>query len=221
MTIKKPSNDDISRFSKHKGIIQPDESELKKFSGLTVTTTTSGTIPVRRDLLVLPVDEPKKNVGWSFIEYSGESGPITIEKMPQKIGTEKIDAYRGDHGVEYQKPTKSAWTTIKVLQFLYGRKCDDLILSYIHALRPSAIRITSGYVTCDAMTWRVTVFVDSKNKVKSIEQEVEVATCEPFENGYQLDKFLKYGKFFRMPKGGVVMWNPKAIAIARKKGPKK
>jgi hypothetical protein len=223
MTIKKPSNDDISRFSKHKGVIKPDEAELKKFGTCVNTTiTTSRTIPVRQDLLVIPAESPKKDIGWSFIECSSEAGPITVEKMPQKIGTEKINVYRSNHGVEYQKPTNRAWTSIKVLQFLYGRQCNDLILSYIHALRPSAIRVVNQNecITCDAITWRVTVFVDSKNKVKSIEQEVEVASCEPFENGYQLDKFLKYGKFFRMPKGGVVMWNPKAIARV-KKGDKK
>jgi hypothetical protein len=211
MTIKKPSNDDISRFSKHKGLIKPDEAELKKFgtsSLATCTTTTSGTIPVRQDLLVIPDKEPKS---WTILQCGDDPGPITVEKMPQKIGTEKIDAYQSEHRVEYQRPTNTSYTSIKVLQFLYGRKCDNLILSYIHALRPSAIRVTSGYVTCDSVTWRVTVFVDSKNKVKSIEQEVEVALCEPFENGYQLDNYVKHGKFFRMPKGGVAMYNARAI----------
>jgi hypothetical protein len=217
MTIKKPSNDDISRFSKHKGIIKPDDAELKKFGACSLTTctmTTSGAIPVRQDLLVIPTKD--KDFGWTVLECSSEAGPITVEKMPQKIGKEKIDAYRSDHGVEYQKPVNRAYTSINVLQFLYGRQCDDVVLSYIHALRPSAIRVTSGYITCDSITWRVTVYVDSKNKVKSIEQEVEVGPCEPFENGYQLDKFLKYGKFFRMPKGGVALYNPKAVRCVKR-----
>ena len=62
--------------------------------------------------------------------------------------------------------------TISVLPFLTGRVLDEISLGWLTSLRPSSIRITDGLVNCDSQLWRVTVILDSAQKIKSITQEV-------------------------------------------------
>lgn len=84
------------------------------------------------------------------------------------------------------------YTSIKMLEFLNGRPWDDIALAYVHALRPYAIRVVNGAETCDAVTWRVTVYVDAANVITGIRQEVEVWLPEGVENGYDLGKRIKF-----------------------------
>lgn len=95
--------------------------------------------------------------------------------------------YRGI-GVKYE-PKKIDWTScdiIPVLQFLWGHKVDEVAMAYVHALRPSHIRISDGMIKCDAQIWRITIYVEKSDRIRKIEQEVEVALPHGIENGYEL-----------------------------------
>ncbi len=85
------------------------------------------------------------------------------------------------------------WTVIEVLSFLWGRKLDEVVMAYVHALRPSYVRITNGGMTLDARTWRVTIVVDDKNFVKRITQEVSVTLPTGVAHGEALGQALQHG----------------------------
>lgn len=71
---------------------------------------------------------------------------------------------------------------IRVLPQLNGKPWDDVALGLIHSLRPSHIRVTDRGTQCDGQTWRVTVFLDPKDKtIRYIQHEVEIG-C-PSEEG--------------------------------------
>lgn len=90
-------------------------------------------------------------------------------------GKTDVEKYRGRHSKPYASSDVSiGYTVIPVLAFLWGLPLSDLVLSYLHGLRPSAIRVTGGEVTADAMPWRVTVYVDKHDVVTDIKQEVMV-----------------------------------------------
>lgn len=89
--------------------------------------------------------------------------------------------YDGGKTIDYTPPEDCCgWTTMPVLEFLWGKEWNNMALNYIHALRPSAIRTSFGETTADAHSWRVTVFLKPKEKksgnyiISTIEQEVEV-----------------------------------------------
>ncbi len=85
-------------------------------------------------------------------------------------------------------PSKcTGYTSINVLGFLKGLPLDNLALSYLHALRPSRVRVTHGETTTDACCWRVTVYLDKEDRIDHIEQEVEVG----FYSGYTIDNELR------------------------------
>lgn len=87
--------------------------------------------------------------------------------------------------------TATSWTTIPVLEFLWGLPYDEIARAYIHALRPSEVRvIDDGYEKSNAVTWRVTVKIEF-GVITEIEQEVEVALASGIAtNGYELDVAL-------------------------------
>lgn len=79
------------------------------------------------------------------------------------------------------------YTVIPVLEFLAGRRLDDVAGAYISALRPSSVRITTGEIKLDARPWRVTIYVNPTEEfIVGIEQEVEVLLGEGIENGDEL-----------------------------------
>ena len=79
------------------------------------------------------------------------------------------------------------YTSIDVLQFLCGLPLDDLAYAYIHALRPSEVRVSTGMLKSDAWPWRVTVMTDDAGTITGVSQEVEVDLGERFQHGYALD----------------------------------
>lgn len=94
----------------------------------------------------------------------------------------------------YEEPQSRAWTTIEVLSFLVGLKWNDLALQYCHALRPSAIRVSTGEIHCTSRNWRITVFVDGNNTITKIEQEVVIGG--KYGSGYTTNlKLLEDIKF--------------------------
>lgn len=100
--------------------------------------------------------------------------------------------FLGTCGVPYEARRNSCgYTSIEVLPFLKGKPWDRIALGFVHALRPSKIRVTQGEVTCDARMWRVTVTVDDSNVIKEITQEVEVALPNGIANGGTLERIAK------------------------------
>lgn len=106
----------------------------------------------------------------------------------------KLDDYRGKtdgrQGRKFTPLSHIGYTKIKPLTFLHGRKWNSVALAYIHALRPSHLRVVAGGGMCqlDAQTWRVTVLMKSDGEtIDEIHQEVEVGLPDGVENGYGLD----------------------------------
>jgi hypothetical protein len=48
-----------------------------------------------------------------------------------------LPEYVGPGGASYVQPNKRGWTSVPVLQFLSGRKLDEVAFGYIHSVRPS------------------------------------------------------------------------------------
>lgn len=80
-------------------------------------------------------------------------------------------------GEEPDKPKEfdcKGYASLPVLPYLKGHPYNDLAKRIIHSLRPSVVRVSYDYLTCDACCWRVTVMLDKDHKIESITQEVEV-----------------------------------------------
>ena len=80
-------------------------------------------------------------------------------------------------------------TSINVLGFLRGLPLDNLAMSYLHALRPSNIQVIGHgeEEKCVGWPWRVTVRMDENDRIREINQQVEVA----FASGYTIDNELR------------------------------
>ncbi len=78
--------------------------------------------------------------------------------------------------MNYERPVMESnaqgWMVIPVLEFLNGKPWNDMSKSFVSALRPSVVRLCRESATCDAITWRVTVWINKDDKIKRIEQEV-------------------------------------------------
>ena len=103
--------------------------------------------------------------------------------------------YITHHLVPYEEPTCRGYMEVPVLEFLKGKKWDEVALAYVHALRPTAIRVTSGIETLDCRIWRVNVHVNNYEDliIEEIEQEVEVGLPDGIQHGEALRMALHYG----------------------------
>lgn len=101
--------------------------------------------------------------------------------------------YYTTHLEKFEKFDCTSSVLIDVLEFLRGRQWDDLVLAYVHALRPSSIRVTTGKIKCDARSWRVTIIIDDNNVIENITQEVEVGLPDGVAHGEALKHALEYG----------------------------
>ena len=101
--------------------------------------------------------------------------------------------YNTTHTEKYEKPNRRGYLNLPVLEFLKGHKWDDVSLGYVHSLRPSAIRVVTDYITCDVFLWRVTVYVNYKDVIQKIIQEVEVGLPEGVAHGEALYVALDHG----------------------------
>lgn len=96
------------------------------------------------------------------------------------------------HHIRYPRDASPVgFLSIKVLEFLNGHPWDDIALGYVHGLRPSSIRVTTGEETCDAQCWRVTVYVDERNAITGMRQEVEVWLPDGVDHGADLRERMK------------------------------
>lgn len=105
--------------------------------------------------------------------------------------TDAADKYRHRHHVEYEKPSTISYTSLDVLQQLWGRPWDQFALNMTHALRPSYIRVVGRAegMTADARRWRVSVHLAEDDRtIEKITQEVEVG-CVGAKHGHGLYKY--------------------------------
>lgn len=94
------------------------------------------------------------------------------------------------HHAKPKKETSFSSTSIEVLPNLLGLKWNEVTMCYVLSLKPSAIRVSYGMVTCDAYTDRVTVMLNKKNIIKSITMEVRLPTPE-YMCGFDMERYLK------------------------------
>ncbi len=150
--------------------------------------------------------DPGKPMKTQEVRFKVYSSPVTAKagpifwkpKPPTGPDPIKVDQYFGKCGTRYNAEgrRRAGWKSIPVLEFLKGRRLDEVVMGYVHALRPSSVRITEGLMTCDASVWRVTVFVKKIKHtffVDSISQEVEVLLPEGVAHGDALNLALRYG----------------------------
>jgi len=116
--------------------------------------------------------------------------------------------------MDYQAPERTGYCSIPVLEFLQGDCWDDRVLDFIHALRPSTIRVVpyQALQNDDARIWRVTVNLTKANLIGRIMQEVEVG-LRTADNGHGLLHGLPRGT---SPKGGYAIINTRAVQVLRK-----
>jgi hypothetical protein len=114
-----------------------------------------------------------------------------------KIDYFDLDKWRTHHCKTLTKqgrPESQGWTSIPVLNFLWGRVYDKITLAYIFALRPQWIRVTNGLMTADSRENRITVIVDeNSDTVKKITMEVRVGLPPNIVHGSALDTALQHG----------------------------
>lgn len=78
------------------------------------------------------------------------------------------------------------YLSIEMLTFLKGQPWDDVARAYVHGLRASEVRVSTGELKSNAKLWRVTVMVDAKARITEITQECEVALPAGIEHGHAL-----------------------------------
>ena len=79
--------------------------------------------------------------------------------------------YYGLGGSTFEEFAGYGNRSMNVLPQLIGRKWDNCALAWVHTLRPSKIRVSTGELYCDAHMWRVTIIVDENDIIQSIMQE--------------------------------------------------
>lgn len=120
------------------------------------------------------------------------------------------DHYRGKHNGRDGYPlvgfNARGYTTIQPLPFLHGKPWDDIALGYIHALRPSRVRVSTGSVQLDAQSWRVTVWLQADGEtISRITQEVEVGLPDGIEDGHALEIAATPLPFYKPPRATFAM----------------
>jgi len=133
-------------------------------------------IPIRQDITVLSADDPKKlKIGWVIYEHSGPFMLPTDDDSCYEFDI--ADTFRGSHGKSPTESRNHVWAVVPQLEFLIGQPWNNLALNYVMGLRPSSIRVTTGCVTADAYTWRVTVYLEKDERtIRRIEQECDTGT---------------------------------------------
>jgi hypothetical protein len=125
-------------------------------------------------------------------------------------GEDRIKTFRGQTSDQNRELARNllkeiqsgGYSSIEVLPELKGLKLSDLVLGWLAAVRPSAIRITRGDFNADWRPWRVSITVDENDIITGISQEVVVA----YGCGYDMDQLLREAKTGQpaRPMGGVI-----------------
>ncbi len=84
-----------------------------------------------------------------------------------------------------------SFTSVGVLPELIGKPWNDITMCYVLSLEPSAIRVSTGMVTLDGCTGRITVIIDDNNIIKDITREVRIPVPDDmfaYDLGQALDE---------------------------------
>lgn len=170
-------------------------------------TKKKGPFTPRTEITILPADDPnKKRLGWKILELGiGETmkdylSPEDFEiyeasvNPSQNQNSDRADKYIGSQGFDFDEDTSSCWTTLSVLEFLWGQPWNNLALNFVSTLRPSSLRVTSDGITLDCCNWRVTVWLEKDNKtINRIEQSVSMSGYGA-RNAHDISMQLAYQK---------------------------
>lgn len=107
--------------------------------------------------------------------------------------TQTYKDFYSDHAVKVESFPSAIFEVIEVLEFLKGRKWDDIALAYCTALNPTYIRVTTGIITLDARVGRITVYIDSSDNIYKITQETRIKVGDNIRSGEHLRVARKYG----------------------------
>ena len=140
---------------------------------------------VRLNLVSTPIKAKVRKLEW---KPKPPTGPDPI----------KPEQYLGSWGTAYNKDGARCcgYMCIPVLQDLWGRKLDEVVMAYVHSLRPSMVRIADKGIKLDSRLWRVTIWIRRVKRtpfVHRIEQEVEVLLPEGVAHGDALRLARRYG----------------------------
>ncbi len=146
-------------------------------------------IEIKTELTEIKADPKRVKPTWVAVEDISD-GAVPDYDAEVLQSTVVADQYRSSHYVAYNKPDSTSFQSLKVLQELWGRPWDQCALNFVHALRPSGIRVTRGEIKLDARTWRVTVYLEDDDRtILRIEQEVAVG-CVGAQHGYGLRRYV-------------------------------
>ena len=107
------------------------------------------------------------------------------------LDTDPADSFFGSGKTYDGSEQNKSYTTITMLPELTGKPWNNAALSLVSGLRPSRIRVSTGEIHCDSVRWRVTVYIDEKRNIKSIEQEVTIDLPRGVENAWHLDNIMR------------------------------
>jgi len=113
-----------------------------------------------------------KRLNWMVFEEISTSNNV-FDHSQRAYDVDEADKFFDHQGVAIPKKHDTVWTTVPILEQMWGKPWNNLALSMVSGFRPSRIRVTTGVVTCDAMTDRITVWLEKDGRtIRSIDQEV-------------------------------------------------
>jgi len=158
-------------------------------------------------LVVLPANKPK--AVWKIYENVPHDLRLNLRRWGD---TDIADKYRSDQGLPLEEEGSTGLLVMRVLPVLDGREWNNAAFNVVRSLRPSSLRVTSGVMTVDRKSWRVTVLLEANNRtIKYIEQEVEVGLIG-CRYSSDVDSYLTKELPPYEPCPGVGMFNPRGIA---------
>lgn len=197
--------------------------EVLSPGGIIVTGSTMevGPMPVRQEMTVLPADTPRREIGWMVHEMTDEE--LRERDSPENLARLEAERnapaghYNSSRGYTYEPSERMGWTSIPVLQNLWGTPWNTAAENFLRCLRPSVVRVV-GFrqgVTLDAVTWRVTVYLGEGDvNIERIEQEVEVGLTG-FRNGHDASCYLSGTHSSLNAPQPTAVFNPRGITRLR------
>jgi len=131
-----------------------------------------------QDLVIIENDSPKNlKLGWTICEELPTTNNI-YDYSGLAFKTEEADKYRTrtTQAVLKEHLNHQLFTVQEILPELRGKPWNNLALDAVLMFRPCGIRVTKDGATCDAMTNRVTVWLEKDDKtIRKIDMEMSPA----------------------------------------------
>jgi hypothetical protein len=151
-------------------------------------------------------------IGFKVFEDSEEDSPENIARRAsqrESISPE-VASFETYHEAPCPPISSKGYIVLDVLPELIGRPWNNAAANFLECLRPSAVRVTHGAITCDAHHWRVTVYLTPDNMIRKIEQETVVGLVG-FRNGSDAMHYLKKDDDYLMKNQSNCIINTRAI----------